>query len=69
MDLALRLAWAHPDQAKARPAIHVPLNADAVARVREQLGKHLTHVFSYRSKPIAQVSPKAETGRLNAASL
>jgi integrase len=49
----------HPDQAKARRAIPVPLNADAVALVRKQLGKHFTHVFSYRGKPITQVSIKA----------
>jgi integrase len=29
VDLARRLAWIHPDQAKARQAIPVPLNAEA----------------------------------------
>jgi integrase len=52
-------AWVHPDQAKARKAIPVPLNADAVALIRKRLGKHATHVFSYRGKPITQVSTKA----------
>ena len=59
VDLARRLAWVHPDQAKARKAIPVPLNADAVLLVRKQLGKHLTHVFSFRGKPVTQVSTKA----------
>lgn len=59
VDLARRLAWVHPDQAKARRAIPVPLNADAVLLVRKQVGKHLTHVFSYRCKPVTQVSTKA----------
>lgn len=59
VDLARRLAWVHPDQAKARRAIPVPLNADAVLLVRKQFGKHLTHVFSYRGKPVTQVSTKA----------
>ena len=59
VDLARRLAWVHPDQAKARRAIPVPLNADAVLLVRKQLGKHSTHVFSYRGKPVTQVSTKA----------
>ena len=27
--------------------------------LREQVGKHLTHVFSFRGKPITQVSTKA----------
>jgi integrase len=59
VDLARRLAWIHPDQAKARRAIPVPLNADAVALVSKQVGKHQTHVFSFRGKPIIQVSTKA----------
>jgi integrase len=59
VDLARGLAWVHPDQAKARRAIAVPLNAHAVALVQKQIGKHATHVFSYRGKPIVQVSTKA----------
>jgi integrase len=59
VDLARRVAWIHPDQAKARKAIPVPLNAEAVALVSKQVGKHLTHVFSFRGKPIIQVSTKA----------
>jgi integrase len=49
----------HPDQAKARKAIAVPLNADAVVIIRKQLGKHSTHVFSFRGQSIRQVSTKA----------
>ena len=59
VDVARRLAWIHPDQAKARKAIPVPLNAEAVALISKQVGKHLTHVFSYRGRPITQVSTKA----------
>lgn len=59
VDLVRRLAWIHPDQAKARKAIAVPLNADAVLIVRRWLGRHSTHVFSFRGKPIVQVSTKA----------
>ena len=59
VDLARHLAWVHPDQAKARRAIAVPLNAHAVALVQKQIGKHVSHVFSYRGKPIVQVSTKA----------
>ena len=32
VDLVRRVAWVHPDQAKARRAIGVPLNEDAVKR-------------------------------------
>ena len=40
VDLARRLAWIHPDQAKARKAIPVPLNAEAVVLISKQVGKH-----------------------------
>ena len=40
VDLVRRLAWIHPDQAKARKAIAVPLNAEAVVIIRRQVGKH-----------------------------
>ena len=59
VDLTRKLAWVHPDQAKARRAIAVPLNAEAMVLVQKQLGKHATHVFSYKGKPIIQVSTKA----------
>jgi integrase len=59
VDPARRTAWIHPDQAKARKAIAVPLSAAAVVVVREQIGKHSTHVFSYRGKPVRQVNTKA----------
>lgn len=59
VDLARRLAWIHPDQAKARKAIAVPLNAEAEALIRNQLGRYPTHVFSFLGKPIQQLSTKA----------
>jgi integrase len=59
VDLTRQLAWMHPDQAKARRAIAVPLNGEAMALVRKQVGKHSTHVFSYRGQPVVQLSTKA----------
>ncbi len=56
VDLARRCAWIHPDQAKARKAIAVPLTASALVVIREQSAKHATHIFSYRGKPIIQVN-------------
>jgi len=41
VDLVRRIAWVHPDQAKARRAIAVPLNAEAVVNVRNSLGSTL----------------------------
>jgi integrase len=45
VDLERRVAWVNAEDAKARRAIGVPLDEDAVKVVRSQLGKHLTHVF------------------------
>ena len=59
VDLVRKVAWIHPDQAKARKAIPVPLNTEAVNMIRAQLGRHPTHVFSYQGNPITQVSTKA----------
>jgi integrase len=59
VDVARRTAWIHPDQAKARKAIAVPLSAAAVVVLRGQIGKHSTHVFCFRGKPVCQVNTKA----------
>jgi integrase len=59
VNLTLRLAWIHPDQAKARKAIPVPLNDDAFMFVSKQCGMHTTHVFSYKGAPVIQVSTAA----------
>lgn len=59
VDLVRQLAWIHPDQAKARKAIAVPLNAEAVTLISKQVEKHRTHVFSFRGMPLVQVSTKA----------
>jgi Phage integrase family len=45
--------------AKARRAIAVPLSKMAVVIIREQLGKHVTHVFTYQGKLVVQVNTKA----------
>ena len=48
VDLDRGEAWIHPDQAKARRAIAVPLSADAMLVLRRQVGKHETYVFTYQ---------------------
>ncbi|WP_406867318.1 tyrosine-type recombinase/integrase [Paraburkholderia fungorum] len=55
VDLVNRRAWIHPDQAKARKSIGVPLNDEAVAVIRRWIGRHPTHVFSRRGKIIPNV--------------
>ena len=58
VDLARQVAWIHADQAKARKAIPVPLNSEAMQIVTRQQGKHPTHVFTYKGNTIFQVSTK-----------
>lgn len=52
VDLANRRAWIHPDQAKARKPIGVPLNDDAVETIRRWIGKHEQFVFVRNGNPI-----------------
>jgi integrase len=56
MDLERRTAWIHPDQAKARKAIPVPLNGDAVLVVRRQQDQHPVYCFITRQgEPLKHV--------------
>lgn len=50
VDLERRVAWIHHDQAKAKKAIGVPLNRDAVLVLRRWEGRHPTRVFCYPLK-------------------
>ncbi|WP_020395624.1 tyrosine-type recombinase/integrase [Thiolinea disciformis] len=59
IDLERRLCWVHPDQAKARKAICVPLNTEALEVLQEAKGKHPTRVFTFKGKPVGQVTTKA----------
>jgi integrase len=59
VDLGRRLTWIHPDQAKARKAIAVPLNGTAMRVVRAQFDRHPVFVFTYQGRPVKQVSTKA----------
>ena len=54
VDMERRTAWIHPDQAKARKAIPVPLTATALFVLRQQQGKHPQYVFTYRGHPVKQ---------------
>lgn len=59
VDLARRLAWIHPDQAKARRAIAVPLNDMAMGVLGRCAGAHPEFVFTFRGSRIKQVSTMA----------
>ncbi|UZR30718.1 tyrosine-type recombinase/integrase [Methylococcus mesophilus] len=69
LDLVRKVAWIHPDQAKARKAIAVPLSDVAVEIIRRQLGKHHTHVFSYRGQSVSRVNNHAWTKALGRAGI
>lgn len=56
LDLKRECAWIHPDQAKARKAIPVPLNADALLVINAQVGKHNEFVFSYKGNKVRNAS-------------
>jgi len=59
IDLDKGHAWIHPDEAKAKKAIPVPLNENAMTVLRACLGTHPTHVFTYKGNPIQQCNTKA----------
>lgn len=64
IDLVRRVAWIHPDQAKARKAITVPLSDTAVAVLQRQLPKkrkveHVESVFVYQGAPVRQTATAA----------
>jgi len=69
IDMTRRVAWVHPDQAKARRAIGVPLNQLAIDVLRRQVGKHLTSVFTYRCEPIKPISSGTWKKALEAAGI
>ena len=69
VDIKQARAWIHPDQAKARRAIGVPLNAQALQILHKRSGKHASHVFTFRGKPIVQVSTKSWYAALDRAGI
>jgi integrase len=79
IDLDRRSAWIHPDQAKARKAISVPLNADAVLVLRKQTEPkheprvtwlpHPKYVFTFRGLPVKRVQLKTLRNALKKASI
>lgn len=69
VDMERRLAWVHPDRAKARHAIGVPLSDDAIAVLTAQQGLHTRFVFVYNGKPVTKTSTKAWWGALKTAQI
>lgn len=58
-----------PDQAKARRAIAVPLNTDAISVLASERSKHDTYVFTYHGKPVKESNTKAFKAALERANI
>ena len=69
VDLDRQTAWISGDNAKAKEDIHISLSRVAVELLQRQLGKHVTHVFTYAGKPIGQVNTKAWRSALKRAGI
>ena len=59
VDMQRKVAWIHPDQAKAKKAIGIPLNADAISVIRLQLGQHYSRVFTFKGQPVKKAGGAA----------
>ncbi len=59
IDLEKRHAWIHPDEAKMKKAIPVPLNDNALDVLHARQGKDPKYVFTYKGKSIQQCNTKA----------
>ena len=64
VDLVRKMAWIHPDEAKARKAIPVPLSEAAVTVLRRQRfavrdPEFLDFVFVFHGKPVYQTTTQA----------
>ena len=59
VDIGREVAWIHPDEAKAKKAIAVPLNADALGVLKRREGIHGTYVFTFRGAPCVDLTTKA----------
>jgi len=69
VDLIKKHALIHPDQAKTKKAIPVPLNDTAINVLRKQIGKHPEFVFTYGGKRIIQCNTKAWKNALKRAGI
>lgn len=59
VDMLRQHAWVHPDQAKTKKAIPVPLNADAIAILSARQNMHEKFVFTYQNRPVKKCNTRA----------
>jgi len=58
VDMENKIAWVYADQSKNGKVIRVPLNADAIDVLTQQMGNHQSRVFTYYGKPVIKVGTK-----------
>ena len=59
IDMVRGVAWIHPDQAKARKPIGVPLSPEVRELLRSLIGVHDLFVFTFKGEPVRQVNTLA----------
>lgn len=69
VNLEKEIVWIVADDAKAGKPIGVPLNNDALAVLKEQLGRHASFVFTFRDKPIVCPNGRAWRNALKRAGI
>lgn len=52
VDMQRRCAWIYADEAKGKKDLAIPLNDDALAVIRRQIGKNREFVFTYEGKSV-----------------
>ena len=69
VDMERRTAWVHADEAKGGESIGVPLNNEAIAVLRQELGKHPLRVFKFKGRPLGQANTRAWRNALKSAGM
>jgi len=69
IDMQRKCAWIHADQAKANKDIAIPLNEEALAVLRKQIGKHIANVFVYEGRPVKKAGVRAWRNALKRAGI
>ncbi len=69
VDINRACAWIHPDQAKARVAIAVPLSPNAIKIIQDQVDKNKEYIFTYQGNPVTQVNTRAWRNALKRAGI
>ncbi len=69
VDFKERFAYVPGSQAKGKRGIPIPLNDEALTVLKRWRGKHDTHVFVFRGKPVYQVATRRWRDAVAAAGL